>query len=167
MSAATPAGFPCYVVREWGGPICTAEFGHDGDHAAHGPDGAVEATWGRAATDRTADELEAAAAVTPALTATSKPPLSGATYVAACLRENVGKTPIGDYFARIPVVPASRCDHAETICATWRCVESWAIDWRLYLGRTGGGRSLAEAVGWPADEDIPASPGQMVPDPRA
>jgi hypothetical protein len=41
----------------------------------------------------------------------------------------------------------NRCDHTHRICATPSCVESWSIDWRLYLNRTAPGRTLAATLG--------------------
>lgn len=45
---------------------CTAEFGHDGDHTAHGPQGEVVHVWPRRSTDRDAGD----ASPHPARTAT-------------------------------------------------------------------------------------------------
>lgn len=91
---------------------------------------------------------------------------SGNAYVAAMLRENIGRHPMRDHLVRIPLAQPDRCAHGITICPTWDCVESWSIDYRLLLHRTGGGRNLAEQVRWPAEDDIPADQGR-VPAPTA
>lgn len=56
--------WPCLTLTPDTAKVCTLDAAHDTDHAAHGPDGEVTATWPRAATDRTAMEHEAAHAPT-------------------------------------------------------------------------------------------------------
>lgn len=80
--------------------------------------------------------------------------VSGGTYVSAMLRENVDRYPQRDYLVRLPVGTFSyghgNCDHGHTICATWECVESWSVDYKLMLYRTGGGRLIAAKLRIPA-----------------
>lgn len=72
--------------------------------------------------------------------------LSGNTYVSAIMREDLDKYPPRNYRVRLPILQPKDCDHAHTICATWECVECWAVDYRLFFFRTNGGRSIADAL---------------------
>lgn len=91
--------------------------------------------------------------------------LSGYTYVSAMLREDVDKVPWRNGLRRLPAMTPDKCHHGITICSLWECLESWAIDYRLYLHRTAAGRTIAVAAGWDSMVDIPATPEKRVPDP--
>jgi hypothetical protein len=74
--------------------------------------------------------------------------LSGRRYVAAHLRGEDYRAGTRMSYARIPLAGRrGECDHCETICADSECIESWGIDYRLYLQRTSGGRALADESG--------------------
>ena len=67
--------------------------------------------------------------------------LSGNAYVSARMRPepNVPATR-----CRLPLVHPRNCDHTYTLCMTARCLNSWSLDYQLFLIRTGGGRRIAE-----------------------
>jgi hypothetical protein len=89
--------------------------------------------------------------------------LSGLNYVAAWFRDTDEEaTNQWRGVLRIPIRKPDNCNHAESICTKWDCVELWAIDYHLYLGRTAGGRSIADTLGIPADVDINSQPGRYV-----
>jgi hypothetical protein len=92
--------------------------------------------------------------------------LSGYTYVSAMLRDDVDKRPWRAGLVKLPAATPDKCHHGITICSLWECLESWAIDYRLYLHRTAAGRTIAAAAGWDSTVDIPATPEKRVPDPK-
>jgi hypothetical protein len=113
------------------------------------------------------DSKKADAELRAELAADKRRSLSGSTYVSAMLREDTDKYPWRDGLRRIPAVSdPGMCEHGITICSQWSCLESWAIDWRLYLNRTGAGRRIAAEAGWNPLQDIPASETHRVPDPK-
>lgn len=94
--------------------------------------------------------------------------LSGSTYVSAMLRDDLDKYPWRDGLRRIPAVnDPGKCEHGITICSDWNCLESWSIDFRLYLNRTGAGRRIAAEAGWDPQVDIPATATHRVPNPKS
>lgn len=62
---------------------------------------------------------------------------SGNNYISVVMREDnkQGRVP----YYRDP----SKCDHGHSMCPTWTCIESWSMDYRVLLHRTGAGRELA------------------------
>jgi hypothetical protein len=59
LTASAPAdddAMACYTLTEDNVHACTAEFGHDGNHTAHGPDREPVKVWPRRATDRDAGD---------------------------------------------------------------------------------------------------------------
>lgn len=72
-------------------------------------------------------------------------PISGSTYVSVVLRENLAQLTArpNTVLSKILIAAPDRCDHSTTICSEWNCMESWSVDYRLLLHRTGGGRGLA------------------------
>lgn len=65
---------------------------------------------------------------------------SGNSYISVVMRDDgrSGKVP----YYRDP----SKCDHGFSMCPTWECIESWSMDYRVLLHRTGAGRQLADAL---------------------
>jgi hypothetical protein len=92
--------------------------------------------------------------------------LSGATYVSAMLREDLEKYPWRDNLRRLPATTPDRCQHGVSICSQWSCLESWSIDYRLFLHRTGAGRRIANEAGWDAMVDIASTPAHPTPNPK-
>jgi hypothetical protein len=71
---------------------------------------------------------------------------SGSTYVSAQLKGEVDRT-------KVPVASSpDRCEHAATICATRACIESWSIDYHVFLERTEAGRRIAREAGFTTEE---------------
>lgn len=64
--------------------------------------------------------------------------LSGNAYISVIMRDGTGER------SRIPLVAATNCDHTYTICPTAECLNSWSLDYRLFMRRTGGGRKLTD-----------------------
>lgn len=62
---------------------------------------------------------------------------SGTSYISVVDRDyrSRGKIP---YYR-----DSSKCDHGISMCATWECIESWSIDYRVLLHNTVAGRELA------------------------
>ena len=69
--------------------------------------------------------------------------LSGTSYVSAVPREYLHMVPLKPHRVRLPLPGAGTCEHGVTICATWECIESWSMDYRLFLHRTVAGREIA------------------------
>lgn len=72
--------------------------------------------------------------------------LSGNTYVSAVLREQLENRPLRPFRVRLSYhnnASHPLCKHGVTICATWECLESWSIDYAIFLSRTGAGREIA------------------------
>jgi hypothetical protein len=67
---------------------------------------------------------------------------SGNSYVPMRLRED----PEGTKPTPTRIVVERNCDHKTTICPTKDCIESWAIDWKIFFDRTGGGRQLKQII---------------------
>lgn len=66
--------------------------------------------------------------------------MSGSAYVSVRLKTDDVETQ--KTLGKVPTSVPRRCDHTGTICGTRSCIESWAIDYYLYLGRTEGGRRI-------------------------
>lgn len=65
---------------------------------------------------------------------------SGNSYISVVMREDdkTGKVPYYDN--------PEKCDHGWSMCPTWDCIESWSMDYRVLLHRTGAGRRLADEL---------------------
>lgn len=66
--------------------------------------------------------------------------LSGQAYVSVTAEWDADRI-------RVKTAVPHHCEHGVTICATWSCVESWATDYNVHLGRTAAGREIIEALG--------------------
>lgn len=49
-------------------------------------------------------------------------------------------------FKQLLTAVPSRCDHVQRICPTKACVESWALDHRLFLRRNTTGREFIRVM---------------------
>lgn len=67
--------------------------------------------------------------------------ISSNTYVAARVRGDAEGRPT---LASLVVVAPQNCDHTHTICETAECLNSWSLDWQLYLQRTNRGRDIIQ-----------------------
>lgn len=65
---------------------------------------------------------------------------SGASYISVVMREDGrhGRVP----YYRNP----DKCDHGFSMCATWKCIESWSMDYCVLLHQTVAGRELADKL---------------------
>lgn len=67
--------------------------------------------------------------------------LAARRYITAKMRES-DYSDFPNPYRQLRLVPQEDCQHITTVCDSPTCLNSWSLDWQMFLSQTAAGRAI-------------------------